>query len=121
MAISMATQHQIEELEVEQHGSVLLIQIFQTIRRITVLEAQHGIWIIVLTGHLQLLAQQPSLQTMSLVQSLLMLPLMRHPSSMVPNQNYGWLLRKSDETVAGKVDFGSKESGNTPVLIITPQ
>lgn len=37
------------------------------------------------------------------------------------NQNYGWLLKKSDEGIAGKIDFGSKENGNGPVLIITPQ
>lgn len=37
------------------------------------------------------------------------------------NQNYGWLLKKTDETVTGKIDFGSRESSNSPVLIITPQ
>lgn len=35
------------------------------------------------------------------------------------NQNYGWLIKKSDEGVAGKIDFGSKESSSVPQLIIT--
>lgn len=37
------------------------------------------------------------------------------------NQNYGWILKRTDESTTGKVYFGSKESGNEPILIITPQ
>ncbi len=34
-------------------------------------------------------------------------------------QNYGWLLKKTDENKAGKIEFGSRESTNSPKLIIT--
>ncbi len=37
------------------------------------------------------------------------------------NQNYGWILKRTNESTTGNVDFGSKENGNGPVLIITPQ
>lgn len=36
------------------------------------------------------------------------------------NQNYGWLIKKTDEGANGKIQFGSKESSNSPKLIITP-
>lgn len=36
------------------------------------------------------------------------------------NQNYGWLIKKTDEGTNGKIQFGSKESSNSPKLIITP-
>jgi len=35
------------------------------------------------------------------------------------NQNYGWLLKKTDEGANGRVQFGSKESANAPKLVIT--
>ena len=34
--------------------------------------------------------------------------------------NYGWIVKKQDETQSGLVSFGTKESGSTPQLIITP-
>ncbi len=35
------------------------------------------------------------------------------------NTNTGWLLKKVDEGQNGRVEFGTKESGNTPTLIIS--
>jgi|WetSurMetagenome_2_1015567.scaffolds.fasta_scaffold00385_8 hypothetical protein len=35
------------------------------------------------------------------------------------NQNYGWLLKKTDEGANGRIEFGSKESASSPKLIIT--
>jgi hypothetical protein len=35
------------------------------------------------------------------------------------NQNYGWLIKKGNEEANGRIEFGSKESGNSPQLIIT--
>jgi PKD domain len=37
------------------------------------------------------------------------------------NPNDGWLIKKTNEGIGGLVEFGSKESGNSPELIITPQ
>lgn len=34
-------------------------------------------------------------------------------------QNYGWLLKKVDEGANGQIEFGTKESANSPQLIIT--
>ncbi len=36
------------------------------------------------------------------------------------NQSYGWIVKKTNEGQNGSVRFGSKESSNTPKLIITP-
>lgn len=35
------------------------------------------------------------------------------------NQNYGWLIKKTDEGQNGRVNFGSRETGNSPKLVIT--
>lgn len=35
------------------------------------------------------------------------------------NQNYGWVIKKVNEGQNGKVEFGSKESGSSPQLVIT--
>lgn len=35
------------------------------------------------------------------------------------NQNYGWLVKKTNESQSGSVSFGSKESSNTAKLIIS--
>ena len=37
-----------------------------------------------------------------------------------PAQNLGWLIKKADETKTGRVDFGSRESSQTPQLVIQP-
>ena len=36
------------------------------------------------------------------------------------NQNYGWLIKKTDEGQSGRVEFGSRESANGAKLIINP-
>jgi hypothetical protein len=35
------------------------------------------------------------------------------------NQNYGWIIKKTNEGQNGSVEFGSKESGSAPQLVIT--
>ncbi len=40
-------------------------------------------------------------------------------SFMNGTNNYGWVLKKTDEGQNGRVEFGTKESGATPRLIIT--
>lgn len=35
------------------------------------------------------------------------------------NQNYGWIVVKTNESQSGKVGFGTKESQYSPKLIIT--
>lgn len=35
------------------------------------------------------------------------------------NQNYGWVLKKTDEGANGRIEFGSKESASSPQLVIT--
>ena len=35
-----------------------------------------------------------------------------------PSQNLGWLIKKADETKTGRVEFGSRESAQTPQLVI---
>ncbi|MEK7571221.1 MAG: DNRLRE domain-containing protein [Patescibacteria group bacterium] len=37
------------------------------------------------------------------------------------NQNYGWLVKKTNEGQAGQVSFGTKESSNVPQLVTTYQ
>lgn len=37
------------------------------------------------------------------------------------NQNYGWLLKKTNEGQAGQVSFGTKESSSIPQLVVTYQ
>lgn len=36
------------------------------------------------------------------------------------NQNYGWLIKKTEEGQNGMVQFSSKETSNSPKLVITP-
>ncbi len=36
------------------------------------------------------------------------------------SEDYGWLIKKTDEGENGRIEFGSKESLNSPNLIITP-
>ncbi len=37
------------------------------------------------------------------------------------NQNYGWLLKKTNESQAGQVSFGTRETINIPQLVVTYQ
>ncbi len=37
------------------------------------------------------------------------------------SSNFGWILKKDDESLSGEVSFGSKESQFAPQLIITTQ
>ncbi len=37
-----------------------------------------------------------------------------------PSQNYGWLIKKTDEGQTGSIYFASKETTSSPELIITP-
>jgi hypothetical protein len=37
------------------------------------------------------------------------------------NQNYGWIIKKSNEGQNGQVSFGTKESTSVPQLVVTYQ
>jgi hypothetical protein len=35
------------------------------------------------------------------------------------SQHYGWIIKRTSESTSGSVDFGSRESGTPPELVIT--